>query len=121
MSGFRGISLAAGFATVGFAIAGAVLAVPAHAAVQRSFLLQSCTAHDQSRLAGCDAYMAGVLETVQDLQNSNAVKREVCVPERMELRQVREGVVNYMQTHPANGGAATPSVLEALRTLYHCS
>ncbi|MBV9784034.1 MAG: hypothetical protein JO264_09465 [Acidisphaera sp.] len=92
----------------------------AHAAVQRSFLLQSCTAHDQAKIAGCEAYFAGVLETVQLLQTDGAVKREVCVPERIELRQVREGVINYLQTHPASGSPATPGVLEAMRSLYHC-
>ncbi|MBV9735411.1 MAG: hypothetical protein JO209_05835 [Acidisphaera sp.] len=94
--------------------------MPGHAAVQRTFLLQSCTAHDQAKLAGCAAFFSGVLETVQDLQNSSALKREVCLPEKITDRQLREGVVNYMQTHPATSPDAVPAVLEALRALYRC-
>jgi hypothetical protein len=84
------------------------------ALVKRSMLIQACTAHDQARLNDCAGYIAGLADA------NDSVQQGVCIPPGLNVRLLRQGVTNWLQSHTTSDGPAATSVLTALRALYRC-
>ena len=97
------------------AVAGLTSPSAAHAQiVRRSMLIAACTAHDQQELNNCAGYIAGVADMV------DSVAQGVCIPKGLNVRLLRQGVSNYLQSHTTSDGPAAPAVVAALRGLYRC-
>ena len=98
-----------------FAMAGVCVPRPARAQiVHRSMLIEACTARDQQRLNNCAGYIAGIADMI------DSEKQGVCIPKGLNVRLLRQGVSNYLQSHTTNDGPAAPAVVAALRGLYRC-
>jgi hypothetical protein len=99
----------------GAALLALAAAQPTQAAlVRRSMLIQACTAHDPPRLNDCAGYIAGIADA------NDSVAQGVCVPPGLNVRLLRQGVTNWLQSHTTSDGPAAPAVLAALRGLYRC-
>lgn len=111
-----------------YATAAAALAVlasaygshPANAAfISRDALLRACSAPNSAQRADCEAYIAGVADTL--LAGGEGTEHALCLPAHARLRAVRDAVVGYLQTH--RGGpeiSAASAVASALHGLYPC-
>ena len=93
--------------------AGAVIAAislgSSRAADVRSFttgtdLLEDCQGGDVGKRFACTAYIAGVADAIDASRSVPGLP--ACVPEKVELGQVKDAVVHYLERHP--GSALTP-------------
>ncbi len=101
-------------------IATAALApAPGQAAfIKRDVLVRSCATGAATQRADCESYIAGVTDS---MLAGGAAGRTVCLPERIELRALRDAVVGYLESHRQGGdGPAAVAVREALRALFPC-
>jgi|SRR5579875_2149405 len=101
-------------------LASAYVSHPANAAfISRDSLLRACNAPNSAQRADCEAYIAGVADTL--LAGGEGTDRSFCLPAHARLRAVRDAVVGYLETH--RGGpevSAASAVSSALRGLYSC-
>ncbi len=102
------------------ALASAYGSHPADAAfISRDALLRACSAPNSAQRADCEAYIAGVADTL--LAGKDGPDSTLCLPAHARLRAVRDAVVGYLETH--RGGpevSAASAVTSALRGLYPC-
>jgi len=82
--------------------------------IKLDLLLRSCTGKSPVTLADCSGYIGGIADELED-QNA------ICMPDRVELKSVRETVVAYVQSHhPPPETKAASAVSDALRASYPC-
>jgi hypothetical protein len=93
---------------------------PANAAfISRDSLLRACSAPNAAQRADCEAYIAGVADTL--MVGGEGTDRTLCLPAHARLRAVRDAVVGYLQTHRSGPEiSAASAVSTALRGLYSC-
>jgi hypothetical protein len=120
------------------ALAGLALAAPAARAQQDTerytpisgaSLMQICTGRDPVRARECDAYIAGVSDTITSYQAArpeNGSKGQplpayICVPGRMTGPQLRQAVAAWAeQNRDGLRRQASVVVIEALRATFPC-
>ena len=86
--------------------------------IKRDVLLRTCAAGTAAQRADCESYIAGVTDS---MLAGGAAGRTVCLPERIELRALRDAVAGDLESHRQGGdGPAAAAVREALRALFPC-
>ncbi len=108
--------------------AGAVIAAislgSSRAADVRSFttgtdLLEDCQGGDVGKRFACTGYIAGVADTIDASHSVPGLP--ACVPERVELGQVKDAVVHYLEQHPEQRtDSAAVLVMTAISDAWHC-
>ncbi len=109
-------------------LAGAVIAAislgAARAADVRTFttgsdLLEDCQGGDVGKRFACTGYIAGVADVLDATRSVDGLP--ACVPIKVELGQVKDAVVLYLEHHPAvRDTSAASLVLVAINDAWHC-
>jgi hypothetical protein len=87
--------------------------------IKRGMLVKACTGKTPGDISDCAGYIAGVADLANNPPPGS--KQEVCFPEPVKIRVLREAVTTYLESHPGNNdGPASVAVYEALKTLYKC-
>ena len=87
-----------------------------------SLMKDFCDSKNEERLAYCDGYIVGVLETYRNLIEMEVFNKMYCLPPNIMSRDLISSFRKYIKKHPENNNTVASSVLLGfMMEKYPCS